>query len=370
MNFKSEYLTDHLITYLGNKRRLLPFINGVVEDVKKQLAADTLSIFDGFAGSGCVSRLLKYHASKLFVNDQEKYSETINRCYLANCSEIDRKKIVELIDWLNDNKASSGEAGFIEQNYAPQDDDNIQAGERVFFTRRNARIIDTIRMLIREEIETKQPFYLPFVLAPLLVKTSIHNNTSGVFKGFHKKNGIGHFGGAGENALQRIKGEIFLECPIFCERECPVEVLRGDTTAVAADLPEVDLAYYDPPYNQHPYGSNYFMLNIVNDYDSPEIQFGVSGIAKEWNRSEYNKRQHAPLSLDKLLAATNAKFIVISYNNEGIIPIRDFENIVRRHGIVECKEKDYNTYRGSRNLKDRDLKVKELLWVIRKNQFQ
>ena len=30
------------------------------------------------------------------------------------------------------------------------------------------------------------------------------------------------------------------------------------------EIEPVDLAYFDPPYNQHPYGSNYFMLNIIN----------------------------------------------------------------------------------------------------------
>ena len=38
---------------------------------------------------------------------------------------------------------------------------------------------------------------------------------------------------------------------------------------LAADLPPLDLVYLDPPYNQHPYGSNYFMLNLLVDYRAP-----------------------------------------------------------------------------------------------------
>lgn len=362
---KKEYLTKHLITYLGNKRKLLPFINDVVKEIKKELCLDNLSIFDGFAGSGCVSRLFKYHASELYVNDLEKYSETLNRCYLSDPSIADRARIKELIDWLNLNKLSLKD-GFIESNYAPKQEDNIQPNERVFFTRTNARIIDTIRLLIRREVENKDSYYLPFVLAPLLVKTSIHNNTSGVFKGFHKKNGIGHFGGSGENALLRIRSEIELEYPIFCERQCFVDVMRGDTNVIIHGMPDVDLAYYDPPYNQHPYGSNYFMLNIVNDYNNPEIQDGVSGISKEWNRSAYNKRQQASEALNNLIRDTKSKFIIVSYNNEGIIPIENFERIVRKYGDLKIKEQYYNTYRGSRNLKSRNIKTKEILWIIKK----
>ena len=32
---------------------------------------------------------------------------------------------------------------------------------------------------------------------------------------------------------------------------------------------DLDLAYFDPPYNQHPYGSNYFMLNLLVHYRRP-----------------------------------------------------------------------------------------------------
>ena len=132
-------------------------------------------------------------------------------------------------------------------------------------------------------------------------------------------------------------------------------------------LPVFDLVYYDPPYNQHPYGSNYFMLNIINEGKAREIQNGVSGIAKEWNKSAYNKKKLAEEAMDKLLADTRAKFIAISYNDEGIIPTENFKNILSRYGKWELMEQDYNTYRGSRNLRGRDIKVKEHLWILEKN---
>jgi adenine-specific DNA-methyltransferase len=197
----------------------------------------------------------------------------------------------------------------------------------------------------------------------------VHTNTSGVFKGFHKKrNGNGHFGGHGENALSRIKKEIVLDTPIFSDGECPVVVHKGDTNDLVRDnkLPTFDLVYYDPPYNQHPYGSNYFMLNIINGGKPVEIQDGVSGISKEWNRSAYNKRWAAEKAMDQLLADTRARFIAVSYNNEGIIPIDDFKEILSRHGKWDLIEQDYSTYRGSRNLRNRSIKVKELLWILEK----
>ena len=366
LDLKNPFFDSHLITYIGNKRRLLPFLYKGFSKIRDRIGKKKLVVLDGFAGSGAPARLLKAFASEIHVNDLEDYSETINRAYLANKSEIDIEELEQHIDWLNINKlkTKSHKLGFIEKNYAPKDDNNVQEGERVFYTNTNARIIDNVRKLIDEIPE----LYRHFCLASLLVKASVHTNTSGVFKGFHKRNGNGHFGGNGENALSRIKREIALDVPIFSDFECPIFIYKKDINELVRDshLPVFDLVYYDPPYNQHPYGSNYFMLNIINGGKECEIQDGVSGIAKEWNRSAYNKRNAAEEAMDKLLADTRARFIAISYNDEGIIPIENFKEILSRHGKWELMEQVYNTYRGSRNLRDRNIKVKELLWILEK----
>jgi len=367
LDLKSPFFHSHLITYIGNKRRLLPFLYKAFLEIRKKTGKEKLIILDGFAGSGSSARLLKAFASELHVNDIEDYSETVNRAYLANKSEIDIEKLNTYIEWLNKNKLKlkSKKIGFIEKNYAPQNDNNIKDGERVFYTNINAKIIDNVRNLIKEIPEP----YKNFCIASLIIKSSVHNNTSGVFKGFHKKNGIGHFGGQGENALQRIKKEISLDMPIFSDFECSVHVHKRDTNELVKDkkLPIFDLVYYDPPYNQHPYGSNYFMLNIINEGKPREIQNGVSGISKEWNKSAYNKRKIAEEAMENLIENTRARFIAISYNNEGIIPIDNFKSILSKHGKWTLIDQDYNTYRGSRNLKDRNIKVKELLWLLEKD---
>jgi adenine-specific DNA-methyltransferase len=71
--------------------------------------------------------------------------------------------------------------------------------------------------------------------------------------------------------------------------------------------------------------------------------------------------------MENLLKNTRAKFIAISYNDEGIIPIETFKSILSKYGKWELFDQDYNTYRGSRNLRDRSIKVKELLWVLEKD---
>ncbi len=364
INFNDVFFQEQLITYLGNKRSLLPFLNRGIETVKKQLNKEKLRAMDGFAGSGVVSRLLKFHCSDLVVNDLERYSYLVNKCYLSNPNEVDIDYIRNTIHNFNSVADKDLIAGFITSNYAPDDDNDIKANERVFYTNRNARFLDTIKRKIYSDVpEDMQHFFL----APLIVQASIHTNTSGVFKGFHKKDGIGHFGGKGENALTRIKADIKLDVPTLRNTDCNVTIFQQDINELVKKDTIFDLVYYDPPYNQHPYGSNYFMLNILADKaEVIDIQNGVSGIAENWNRSAYNKRIQAIEAMDDLIKNTKAKYILISYNNEGIIPYDDFLNILKKYGETTLLEQDYNTYRGSRNLNARNIKVKELLWILKK----
>ena len=81
---ENNFLTSQIITYMGNKRKLLPYIEDSVDKIREILKKDKLSIGDGFSGSGIVSRLLKGKADKLFTNDLAGYSHTLNQCYLSN----------------------------------------------------------------------------------------------------------------------------------------------------------------------------------------------------------------------------------------------------------------------------------------------
>ncbi|RLW68491.1 MAG: hypothetical protein B6D68_03520 [spirochete symbiont of Stewartia floridana] len=83
-----RYLDEQIISYIGNKRRLLAFIGKGIEKVMSRTGKNKLDIFDAFSGSGVVSRFLKRYSNRLITNDLELYSHTINRCYLSNRSEI------------------------------------------------------------------------------------------------------------------------------------------------------------------------------------------------------------------------------------------------------------------------------------------
>ncbi|MBO5684287.1 MAG: DNA adenine methylase [Akkermansia sp.] len=358
-----RYLQEQLITYLGNKRRLLDFIGQAVNEVRRQLGGRKLRCFDAFSGSGIVSRYLKQHADALYTNDLEDYARVLNTCYLANSEAVQAAGLPELHADLLRQIEANPTPGLLAELYAPQDDACIRRGERVFYTRRNAVYLDTARQLIGQLPTEVQPFFL----APLLSEASVHTNTAGIFKGFYKdSNGVGKFGGRAANALQRIMAPIALPLPVFSRFDCELHVLQNDACAAAASLPEIDLAYLDPPYNQHPYGSNYFMLNMILRYQKPGQISAVSGIPRDWNRSAYNKRNQVQEALDALLSTLPARFVLISYNSEGFVSLPEMQALLQRHGQVQLMQTDYATFRGCRNLRSRALSVKEYLFLLRK----
>lgn len=361
---KERYLTEQIITYIGNKRSLLNEIESVVDEIKEELGKEDIVSVDLFSGSGVVARLLKCKSGKVIANDLEGYSKIINNCYLSNLSDFNEVIFNKYLEELKNLLEVKLIEGVVTKNYAPKDDNNIEAGERVFYTHENAKIIDTIRSFI-EGVE--EP-YKKYFLGPLLYESSVHTNTGGVFKGFYKdsQTGIGKFGGNGENALQRILGKIEISKPILLDKETEYEVYQKDANILVKELKDIDLVYMDPPYNQHPYGSNYFMLNVIADNKiSGEIS-EVSGIPKNWNRSAYNKRQEVLLAIDNLVQEVDSKYIVISYNSEGFVSYEDMCKVLEKYGELRVKEINYNAYKASRNLKGRDIYVKEYLFILKK----
>ncbi|MDR0706361.1 MAG: DNA adenine methylase, partial [Treponema sp.] len=128
-----DYLTKQIITYIGNKRSLMKFIERGVYLVQKKLGKSKLAVFDVFSGSGVVARRFKQYASFLLVNDMEKYAALINSCYLTNASDINMNSLKK---WYHDIMSaitnSPLKEGIITKLYAPGNDNNIRRNDRVF----------------------------------------------------------------------------------------------------------------------------------------------------------------------------------------------------------------------------------------------
>lgn len=136
------YLDEQLITYLGNKHLLLSMINQGLQEIEKEIKIKTA--IDLFSGSG----VFKSKGYDVIANDLENYSYIINQCYLSNIIDFDSFYWKEIANKIK--LYPKVYNGAISSLYAPKETDNIQAGERAFYTKENAVLIDTYRTAIEE----------------------------------------------------------------------------------------------------------------------------------------------------------------------------------------------------------------------------
>jgi adenine-specific DNA-methyltransferase len=370
----NDYVNQPMMSYLGNKRKLISHITKYVEMDKPKTA------LDGFSGSGVVSRALKPYLKQLYVNDLELYSIAIGKAYLANIGGNTLDRFREFLENLNsrvDLLVASRKAPIINpvsSYYSPIDTNNISEGERCFYSSENGMRIDHYISLLAniEQFRLKaadKELFRDIAIGNLLVKCSIHTNTSGVFKGFYKVDGIGHWGGYKEHDLQRILRPIRIECPIFYNNSCDVNYNIGTINDFWDNYSSdtIDFAYYDPPYNQHPYGSNYFMLNVIynsiynRDYSLNIDHSSISGIPKDWTRSYFNYSKTALSAITDMIDMTKGKNILVSYSDSGMISKEDILEILDSRGETTVQEISYKNLNSRPNKKMGD-KVNEYLF--------
>lgn len=365
------YLQDQLIAYIGNKRRLQPFLGKIFEG----LFPDTANklFLDPFAGSGAVARVAKYSGFDVHANDWEPYAYLLNDTYIR----LQKSSLPGMFEefggldgcltMLNFQGAyaASGEftveRPFFSRHYAPVSTADYNSDrERLFFTHENALFLDAIReeiyqLYISDKISVDEEHLL---LAALLYECATHANTSGVFKAYYKK-----FGSYGEYALSRILSPMELQAPILMEG-------RGNYHTSCENGIEfvkkysADICYLDPPYNIHQYGSNYHILNSLTLWDHPDIDSSYnaagtlkekSGIRKDWVKtwSPFCSQLQAEAAMRALLDAVDAQHIVMSYSTDGIIPFDLLVDILSSRGEIAIHCEDYTSYRGGRQSLDR-----------------
>lgn len=367
-----SFLTEQIIAYIGNKRKLLGLIYRAMEksgvDIKPGLR-----FFDVFAGGGVVSRFAKSMNFQVFSNDWEYYSRIINSAYLCT-DRRDIKKIFgskenyeKLILKINSLPNPLDDEQYIAKYYAPKSDDinNVDyKSERLFYTRQNALNIDKIRNFIEENYPEKSKSkrnqqIRNLLIAQLIYEAATHTNTSGVFKACHKE-----FGGHGKDALKRILAPIELHESVLIDSDYECQVFQEDANSLAEKIHDIDVAYLDPPYNQHQYGSNYHMLNTIAKWDRLPVsdeknRRGVlkekAGIRHDWieTRSPYCYKNEAEKAFEDLIKKLDARYILISYSTDGIIPFESMKRICMEKGRTTIVTNEYTTYRGGKQSNSR-----------------
>ena len=349
-----EYVFSQLIPYIGNKRKLLDLIHQAI----KLTNIEDGTFVDLFSGSTVVSRFAKKLGFRVLSNDWEPYSEQIAMGTVV-LNEIPKfenfggsKEVFEIL-----NNAIPVE-DYVTKHLCPTDDQNLNhEKDRLFFMRKNGMKIDAMRELISKWIEEEKITEMEFsyLMASFMYSASYVSNTSGLFKGFHRG-----WGGSNGTAQYRICSDIILRPPLLFNNEKENISTREDAGILVKKLPGIlgdipDIIYLDPPYNQHPYGSNYHVLNSITLWDKPNFPEKItrgtkSAIRLDWRterKSAYNSRLKAVQEFKTLIEDISSKFILTSYSTEGNIPLEEMMKILGAKGSLNVVKREYVRYRVS-----------------------
>jgi adenine-specific DNA-methyltransferase len=379
INLQHPFLKKQLIAYIGNKRALQGFLAAVFASLP--LRAERTVFLDPFAGSGAVSRLARYLGYGVLANDWEFYAYVLNRAHLCTdpreLPELFREQggLEALLARLNALAVDAPAEEYIARHYAPASTEKADyRTERLFYTRENGLRIDSLRAEIERlypgfDLAPRQAQEKFLLLSSLLYQAATHTNTSGVFKACHKG-----FGGHGRDALKRILAPIYLEPPELYSCDAPAAAFCLEAEAFARGK-SGDISYLDPPYNQHQYGSNYHLLNTIARWDRPPVSAErrsdgslrrKAGIRADWTdtRSAYCYTKSALPALRSLLESLDTRFVALSYNSEGIIPLEGLLDILNGQGDFKVYSSDYVKYRGGRQSLARQVHNIEILLVL------
>ncbi|MFH0910145.1 MAG: DNA adenine methylase [Planctomycetota bacterium] len=353
-----EYLYSQLIPYLGNKRKLLPLIHRAMAETGCRGGC----FVDLFTGSTAVARLAKTLGFRVLANDWEPYAfELASGAVVPNRTPRfpglgGARRVFRLLN------ALPPVHGYVARHLCPRDDEQADPErERMFFTRENGERIDAAREAIAcwEAEGLLPPLERSYLLSALLYALSYVSNTSGVFKGFHHG-----WGGKTRTALYRIRSRLLLEPPLLCDNGEENLAFQEDAHILAPRLGEIagarpEIVYLDPPYNQHPYGSNYHVLNTVALWDKPPVGRSIvargrgrnkSAIRTDWRtsrRSPYNSAKTALPAFESLLDRLDARWILLSYSTDGNMPLDGLFHALARRGALSLHRRRYKRYRVS-----------------------
>ncbi len=382
---EKDFVETRLIAYIGNKRRLIRLLIKALEycDIDNTNPDKIPTFFDPFTGTGVVSRLSKTQGFKIVSNDWEYYSYVINKLYIEMDDKLIDKVfeqfggIKNVIDHLNQLSPLPYDESYITKYYCPKDTNNPDISkERMFYKRETGEKIDAIRgeidkLATRSKNNGKHVLYT--LLSPLLYEASARSNTSGVFKAYHRG-----FGGSQGDALSRILRDLTIEKPILWDNITKHKVFKTDAIKLCKRLNKLmkfDIAYLDPPYNQHQYGSNYHLLNTIAYNDKPPINKEIyingkktnkSGIRKDWikTKSGFCYKSSARLEFKELIRYVNAKYILVSYSIDGIIDFDDMLDILIEKGSLDIITSQYVKYPGGKQSLKREVNNIEFVLIV------
>jgi adenine-specific DNA-methyltransferase len=333
--------------YIGNKENILDNIYQIFQ----KNGVKGKSFFDFFAGTTNVGRYFKKLGYQIYCSDVMYLSYCLQKAYIENNQEPQFEKLLaklpeiqsdslflsaleKVIVYLNSIEPLDG---FIYKNYTPDGTSNLEQ-PRMYFSSENGQKIDAIRTKIEEWKNANLIFDNEyFILLSCLIETvSFYANVAGVYAAFQKK------------WDPRAIKPLVLRAIETVNNSHQNFVYNTNSLDLVPNI-NVDILYLDPPYNARQYLPNYHLIETIAKYDKPTIK-GITGMRNYENKkSSFCNAKTALQGLDYIAANANYKYLVLSYNSEGIMKQEDIVSTLSKYGTVKLEQFEYLRFKSNNN---------------------
>lgn len=307
-----------MIKYLGSKRLLVEHIVTLCETLRP----DSGTVLDLFSGTSRVGHALKQAGFGVYANDHNSYAHTLATCYVQADAPLVQSDALSIIDELN---ALPGREGVFTETYC-------RASR--YFTPENGGRIE----MMREHIASLNlPTDLHAVVLTSLIEAADRvDSTTGVQMAYLKS--------WAPRALKPI--ELRLPKILPHPDGNPCRAFQLDAIDAAHGI-SADIAYLDPPYNQHSYLGNYHVWESLVRWDHPET-YGVAckRIDCKQRKSPFNSKVKIEDALRSVIDAIDAKTMIVSFNDEGYLGREQIESMLNPIGPVAIIDHDHPRYVG------------------------
>lgn len=327
------------------------------------------SFFDFFSGTANVAKFFKEKGYRVFSNDMMYMSYCLQKAYIENNEEPSFAKLLDVLKYSNRSSLFAtpldtiveylnqipDREGFIYKNYTPEGTASLDC-PRMYFSSENGKRIDAIRQTIEnwytDSLISENEYYI--LLACLIESVSFYANVAGVYAAFQKQ--------WDPRAVKRLELRT-----IRLSNNGKVNVANNvDSMSLIPDI-DVDILYMDPPYNERQYLPNYHVVETIAKYDSPAIH-GTTGMRDyEGKRSSFCNAKSALSDLEKIASQAKFKYLVMSYNSEGIMPQNEILSILSKYGEAKVEQFEYARFKSNNNGEARTKRtIFEQLYILKK----
>jgi adenine-specific DNA-methyltransferase len=315
------------VKYIGSKSSLIP---SILKAIDESSSIPITSVLDVFTGTTRVAQACKKRGWTVTTSDLSWASDAYSHTWIANEGSNTHLQIK-----LNHLNGLEGEAGWITNNYC--DVKGEQDGiVRVWQPKNGARadvIRDTINLWqTNGEISEWEAKTLTTSLILALDKV---DNTVGVQQAYLK------------SWCTRSKNDLVLELPKTLAGPKGNHLI-GD--CLKLNYPQADVAYIDPPYSTHSYATYYHIWDSIAKWDKPAVGLKtnrrmdrISGSTSfdESMSSAWNSKKTAFKAFGDLIDRLPARNLIVSYNNESLVPIDKLLELFKKYPSVKTTKIDY-----------------------------